>query len=214
MTVEALCRELDSQGWPVSVSTMNGMIGKKRSAVTITEVFAFARALEVAPLNLLFPFDNRQVEVLPGHLAGSAFEMAEWFIGEDRGSPFLAIRDHEKLVSTLVKQNAEYAAFARAGTEIAPNALLLSIEDLSSIRRGFRAGGIALPPLRDSLEHFIDSGVPLARRNAIPLEEMLPITGLNTEEEDSDANEKVLRIMSRGPAGTESTGRLDNEPPA
>ncbi len=56
-TVEELCRRLDQLGWPVTVSTMNGMFGNKRQAISPSELLTLGRALSIAPAMLLLPLE-------------------------------------------------------------------------------------------------------------------------------------------------------------
>lgn len=66
-TVENFCRRLDELGWPVSISTMNGMLGSKRQSLSLPELLMLARALEVSPSVLLLPLaENEVVELYPG----------------------------------------------------------------------------------------------------------------------------------------------------
>lgn len=67
MTVEDLARKLDSLSWPVSLSTLNGILGGKRRSISVAEMFVFARALGVSPAYLLLPIEtNGEAELSPG----------------------------------------------------------------------------------------------------------------------------------------------------
>lgn len=88
LTAAQLAGQLSKVGWPLSVSSLNGMLGKKgRATITITEVFAFAAALQVPPVELLFPYPswsgdkNPGVAIRPG-LVTSPGAALDWFTGD------------------------------------------------------------------------------------------------------------------------------------
>ncbi|RZS58963.1 hypothetical protein EV141_0176 [Microcella putealis] len=87
-TAAQLAARMSTAGWPLSVSSLNGMLGKKkRATITITEVFAFAAALEVPPVELLFPTSSsaydqgRGVTISPGFTTSPEAAL-DWFTGD------------------------------------------------------------------------------------------------------------------------------------
>lgn len=69
-------------GHPISRAAISNLEVGRKAGVDITELVVLARALEVAPVMLIYPdLMNGPVEVLPGQIT-SSFEAYKWFAGE------------------------------------------------------------------------------------------------------------------------------------
>jgi transcriptional regulator with XRE-family HTH domain len=92
LTVRDLAQRLRSLGWPISDATLAGMLsGRKRGSITVAEVFAFARALNVPPLYLILGLPLRGA--LPdGPLwtgkTPAAPDIADWVTGRSLFDPY------------------------------------------------------------------------------------------------------------------------------
>lgn len=123
------CREL---GLEVTRSTLGDFESGRRTKVTVAELLVLARALEVAPLQLIVPVGHEETaELLPGEVR-PAWDSARWVSGElnvweleadtSRGSmadargarepvsaflPLPAFRHHDHLVRVWYVQRSE-----------------------------------------------------------------------------------------------------------
>ena len=92
LTVKDLAHRLRTIGWPVSDATLSGMLsGGKRSSISIAEVTAFARALNVSPLYLILGLP--ETKELPhaklwGPIAPKNHLVAEWFTASRLPAPY------------------------------------------------------------------------------------------------------------------------------
>jgi len=78
MTVQALADECAKLGLPLGRVTITKLEGGKREAVSIAEMIVLARALSVAPADLLIrPGTPGTVEMLPGDFWPAA-DAARW----------------------------------------------------------------------------------------------------------------------------------------
>lgn len=142
LTVEALCRRLDELGWPVSVSTMNGMLGSKRQSLSFPELLVMARALQVAPAVLMLPLaTNEPVDLSPAvqtdalsalsYLTGRwtlETQILDWLEGEESSEvatsldPITNLYEHqwltdwfEVLERRMLERKEELAKFVETG---------------------------------------------------------------------------------------------------
>ena len=87
LTVKELRERLVNVGWSVSVANLSGMLsGDKRGSISIAEIAAFARALNVNPLYLVMglPFADRVSDVRgPTDLTNETdiYDTMGWFFG-------------------------------------------------------------------------------------------------------------------------------------
>lgn len=88
LTAKEIADRLALAGWPLSLSSLNGMLGAKgRKSISVTEVIALARALEVTPVELLLPITTGgEVEIGPGENL-HAFDAYRYFTAATRGLP-------------------------------------------------------------------------------------------------------------------------------
>jgi transcriptional regulator with XRE-family HTH domain len=83
VSAQALADKINALGHTMSRSTLADIENGRRKYVTVTELIVFARALDTAPVMLLFPgpYNDEAVEVLPG-VTGYQLEVINWFCGE------------------------------------------------------------------------------------------------------------------------------------
>lgn len=92
LTIKQLAARLRALGWPVSDATMSGMLsGNKRTSLSIAEVFAFARALNVSPAYIILGLPNGpmlQGGALWGAEPPEVTEVGGWLVGQRGWEPF------------------------------------------------------------------------------------------------------------------------------
>lgn len=82
MTLQALADRCAERGVPLGRVTLTKLEGGKRQAVTPWELAVLAAALDVAPVELLYPIGSgKQVEMLPG-IEVEPLTAANWFSGD------------------------------------------------------------------------------------------------------------------------------------
>lgn len=82
MSAQKMADALAELGVPVERSVLAGLENGRRKIVTVAEVIAFARVLNVAPLALIYPVEETDlVEVAPG-VAAEIYSAARWFTGD------------------------------------------------------------------------------------------------------------------------------------
>jgi transcriptional regulator with XRE-family HTH domain len=82
MTVQALADRCAEMGLPIGRVTITKLERGMRQAVTPAEVMVLAAALDVAPVELLFPVGvDERIEILPGQLVDS-LAAVRWFCGD------------------------------------------------------------------------------------------------------------------------------------
>lgn len=58
LSARDMSERLTRAGWPLTINSVNGMLGKKgRVSISVPQILALADALEVAPIDLMFPAD-------------------------------------------------------------------------------------------------------------------------------------------------------------
>ena len=214
VTVEGLCRLLDGLGWPVTTSTMNGMLGGKRSAITVTEVAMFARALGVTPILLIHPLvQGGELPALPsGQGTATPFELAEWFTGDDvtagmnRGKNYPVdanlyhrMKEVRELERKVVTENAELIAYLEAGIDgrdLRLFSMSHALVNLAAMRSMLGREKSEFPTLREALELFIENDLERIKADDLPILEVLPIQGLNTAAELDDARNRIRKLLT------------------
>jgi transcriptional regulator with XRE-family HTH domain len=82
MTVQALADRCAEIGLPIGRVTITKLERGMRQAVTPAEVMVLAAALDVAPVELLFPVGiDKRIEILPGQMMDS-LAAVRWFCGD------------------------------------------------------------------------------------------------------------------------------------
>lgn len=81
LTAQDLAERLQGLGLPWERTTVVKLENKRRQTLTVTELMALAVALDVAPVNLLVPLDDRPYQVTPNRTESSDAVRA-WVRGE------------------------------------------------------------------------------------------------------------------------------------
>jgi hypothetical protein len=174
-TIPRLREELASNGWSVSVETLNGILSaRKRGAFSVGEIFAFARALDVSPLYLMngLPASDPLPEgpLLPDSDVVSTYE---WLFDSQQrildGSAIGFMPEYAKAVSLAKWHNALWlASDGRYGKEY----LAQDIAEIARLREQWREYDAPrwnvpkLPPLPDALAGLDDGPSRLPTRSA------------------------------------------------
>jgi transcriptional regulator with XRE-family HTH domain len=81
MSAQALSDACGALGWPIKRSVLSNLESGYRETVTVPELVVLARALEVPPVQLVYPLGTTaEVEVLPGETVKTEDAML-WFTG-------------------------------------------------------------------------------------------------------------------------------------
>lgn len=182
MTAAQLAEACAALGADVPVSVINNLETGRRASFDVAELLVVAKALDVAPLLLLFPLGQQErFPVLPGQEV-AVWEAASWFTDETPltqaplpGTPRAVIdafRQHADAVSTALasqrllgeqqrKANTTLSQTRRADHLRAADQLgQLLLEDaraLGALRSEMRAAGL-LPPALPADLAFVDAG--------------------------------------------------------
>src|ERR1035438_7158841 len=164
MSAQQLADRCKSAGMPaLSRIVITRLENGRREAVSTAELQVLAKALDVAPILLLFPLGHDLIEVLPGQEVGP-YAAIEWFTG--RSAPADARKPQEGPVA-LWDQHRTYdgvlARYARGNyqTRVPEPAIFAGEVDamvtaLRRNRQAFRDLGLTPPPLRPETARFID----------------------------------------------------------
>ena len=202
LTVEMLCKRLDEEGWPISISTMNGLFGKKRGSISLSEIYLFARVLAVPPMLLMVPLaKNDDVETSPFMPTQSAFSIAKWISGASlwlgpgnltppRASTFYKeMLNIEMLQEQIVNMNAQINAFAVLKVDLLDVNLEPMSRALFELERWcvfFQNEGVRNSVIRPSLLDWMEKVLHHVRAGN-PIHIFLPIPSLNYPAERSHA---------------------------
>lgn len=81
MSTQQLADACAAQGFPIKRTVLSNLESGYRETITVPELIVLAKALEVAPIQLVYPIDAEpEVEVLPGHSVPTERAML-WFTG-------------------------------------------------------------------------------------------------------------------------------------
>lgn len=178
MSAQQLADATGTLQHPIARSVIANLESGRRDAVSVAELLVLARALDVAPLLLVFPVGHDPVvEPLP-NVVVNTWRAAKWFTGEaplplgapgaeweDRqrweDSPLALFRDHEKLTGRWIRANS---SMARASTDqerdLAHEARTSIAEQIHRHRTLIRREGFEPPelpaPLLDEVEEQAD----------------------------------------------------------
>ncbi|MFI1583014.1 helix-turn-helix transcriptional regulator [Embleya sp. NPDC020630] len=174
-------------GYPIPRTVLANLETGRRSLISVAEVFILARALDVAPISLIFPLGTEvDVQLQPGE-ATPTWEAMTWFTGElpakeepPEGSPWAVLHDYRlhwnavvglRRMLTVYQERQLEAVTARSAKR--REELNLSNTQLGFMihseahalyehRREMADGGYVLPALPDDLafvdEDFEDEG--------------------------------------------------------
>jgi len=173
MSAQKVADACTALGVPIERSVLAGLENRRRSIVTVAEVIALARVLDVSPLSLIFPVGSvESVEVLPG-VQTDPFTAAQWFAGEkpfpgdpapsaDQHPEALSLyRAHAQAVSELTQQ-LRITRRLLTDTEATPGVVKAAqdstrarAEALRAERSLIRRMGVRVPALPDSIGSLI-----------------------------------------------------------
>jgi len=181
MSTEALAKACSNLGVPIAANTITNFETGRRVSLKLEELLAYAHALRIPLVSLLFPLDGPQeVSVLPD-LVLSTWEAVQWACGAEQlpgsaaeGSPrelLDAFREHEALVRTAMVSFDLSAERRRAATqtldvtrasELASDATQFELifqrdcRALAASRGALHGRGLVPPKLPEALA-FVDS---------------------------------------------------------
>jgi transcriptional regulator with XRE-family HTH domain len=131
-STQQLADMTDKLGLPIKRSVLANLENGRRGSVSVAELLVLAAALDVAPIDLIFPVGfDKEMEILPGRMMNPLSAM-RWFAGEqkvdlyDDGGWTLRIpgsgerssaellRNHDRLVRQLESQEARARDALRA----------------------------------------------------------------------------------------------------
>jgi len=129
LTAKQVAERLTRAGWPVSVNSVNGILGKKgRESISVSQLVALAEALEESPSQLLFPWDQDVMEIRPG-VAQSPAQALLWFY---KGSEIARTEPEEQESLDALMKRVVQAALREHGVQHAVDYL---VESAMGIRR-------------------------------------------------------------------------------
>jgi transcriptional regulator with XRE-family HTH domain len=175
MTVQALADRCAELGLPLGRVTITKLERGNRQAITPAEVMVLAAALEVPPVELLFPIGAAEAEILPGRMVATRHALG-WFCGSlslqlageitgllrpppGEESSVRLLDEHDEIVRQWTQSSAESAMAITAarsqGREGDANAHVMAArgyrhvasDSLRRIRAELSRRGVALPPL-------------------------------------------------------------------
>jgi len=98
LTAKALADRCAELGLPLGRPTISKLEKGLRQTVTVDEVQVLAKALDVAPIKLLFPLDAKTVEVLPGQCIDT-LDAILWFTDDGDASDIALFKKHRALMA-------------------------------------------------------------------------------------------------------------------
>ncbi|MEH0582814.1 hypothetical protein QA942_01370 [Streptomyces sp. B21-106] len=162
MTAQALANRTAELGHPLDRSVIAKLEKGFRQTVTVADVLVLARALDVAPVALLFALDEPQVELLPGEVRPT-WPALQWFGAEgpypaasggdvepqrwDPPPTIALFRQHEDFVRQC-QQAAARAAESRLQSTLA------GAEDRAQLEAAAEADAQLALSLRDTIKAF------------------------------------------------------------
>ena len=179
LSADKLAQAVDAIGVPYTRAQVTNLESGRRTTVTLGEVFAFARVLEVPPVVLILPIaTDEDIEVLPGVHSGP-WAVLRWFLGErplaqrrtngtyslhsdhhsdlmwfdEQAQPIRLRRRHDELIADYWSWRAA-AADPETGERAAERALSAA-RGVLAVRDEMRAAGVTVPDLREPLATVI-----------------------------------------------------------
>lgn len=172
MSAQRLADELAELGAPMERSVLAGLENGRRRTVSVAELIAFGKVLDVAPLALVYPVEDEDpIEVLPGQFA-DVVAASKWFAGDtpfpdeaeglteaqqwawaDDAAALSQLRKHDRYVQLMLT----FLAAGRKASAVVPydpqvSGELNSVADVvaravRASRDALRARGLTPPPL-------------------------------------------------------------------
>jgi transcriptional regulator with XRE-family HTH domain len=140
---------------------------RRRRDVSVDELMVLAKALDTAPLLLLFPVGTETaIEYLPGQ-AVSPWDAAKWFSGEGYDSadvatfwaiPLYLFRQHDRAIAqyfgALAMINMTQVAPGSSSETQLRDAAARALGELRRVRLEIRGHSLTPPPLSDDLKYI------------------------------------------------------------
>lgn len=219
LTIKDVAQRLGDFGWPVSTSTLLGILsGKKRTSFSTGEILAFASAVNVPPLSLLLGLPAAQgYPMAPGDVRSSTnLDRFEWVTGGRHYAPELVDTEVEKavwdLASTELTEMRQYAhalRTARWQNSILSVANEFDAHDLEKVLPDWMLSGSALREAVDDIHDIYVRlrGLPVPRELADiisgpefdPADVSVPIADLNSPAEIQRARDFVKDNLAGQP---------------
>lgn len=89
LSAEKLAQAVTELGYDYTRAQVTNLEAERRESLTVAELMALARCLDVPPLLLLFAPDEPEIETLPGQRSTPS-DAAAWFTGEQNAAMLLA----------------------------------------------------------------------------------------------------------------------------
>jgi transcriptional regulator with XRE-family HTH domain len=159
-------------GFDIPRTAVSDLENGRRLFITVSELLMLARALEVSPIDLVFPQDREEpVRVSPAELLDS-FEAGQWWSGrrkivgvghavrryvQPKGhDPRSLFQEHESLVMAIryVCRQLETATIPETVQE-AQDVLRTDVNQLTELRQMIRSFGFIPPNLPQDLAFFL-----------------------------------------------------------
>lgn len=185
ITAQALADRCTALGLPIDRTVVAKLEKGVRQTITVGELMAFAHALSVPPVALLFDLRQPTTEVLPG-VEADTWDALKWLTGESTGLPgaegtvdgeygIELLRQYDRLVAGWREQKRTTMALVRSQASQAPaggdaaffEQLMRNVADqevaIVDARREIRDEGLIAPPLPPDLEHLEARSTPAGR---------------------------------------------------
>lgn len=170
MTATRLADELTKIGLRYSRAQVTNLeAGVRRETVTVGEILAFAKVLNVPPLLLILPLDSPdRMEVLPG-VVDDPWTAWRWFTGEfptemlgmdrDPADQFARSDKAAQLVHTFREHQNALRAFllTRGGLDEEERRELPALDTVVGTRVKMHREGWPMPPLPDDVRPDLDA---------------------------------------------------------
>lgn len=202
-----LIARLGELGWDVTSNTLAGILGKKRTAMPVTDVMLFAAALNVPPVALIFGTHTELSQRLAPNASREwqPYEAAKWFAGtlalpvvefadpfEDLVDDYYEVGDIvsrteevEDALRTFTNAHAHLLAAMQSDAEVQPwrKRAEEALDAVAERRRYLRLfhPNAALPAVRPALA-FVDQ--PKRAWPALPLRDYTTDLELRTASDD------------------------------
>lgn len=117
LSAAEISERLGRAGWPLTVNSVNGMFGKKgRVSISMPQIIALADALEVAPVDLMFPLDSApEVAYRLGQFLSSA-AARDALNGRATADEYISLRDDLTQAAARVDELRRRREQERRGT--------------------------------------------------------------------------------------------------
>lgn len=168
LSAQQLAEACTALGVPLQRSVVANFENGRRNTVTVAELMALAKVLNVPPIMLIFPIGQEEsVEALPsGHVA--PWEAAKWFTGEQpfpgeqddqnwisAATPVVMYREHDRRVEDWRWERGRLAHVSDRADRASIEATVRKLEQrIAEARQTMRQAGVTPPSLPEGLAHL------------------------------------------------------------